>query len=645
MIKFQNTWRFWLGCLMFAQIQSSPVLSDLRSRKRSDFIEEDVEPISYGTNAQTFQDGNLNRRNLPLKGSSFKFADPIIGQAFQPFNDVKSRVLTRIHRPDDPKFQLLLQRIRPIIGNETKLAFRSMQSNRGSEVEVKGRPEKVLFYNVLTIMKNGLQNTTGSKDFDNHDEITDIKFKIENCLEKLNAGTLPSPEEVSDLARRFNDLFQTKAEDSDPIRNRQAEDPNAMKAKAPFCDPGQDCFEDVDHEEIALEVNRLAKSLANYIKSRANQDQQIRKTGSGKGFEAKVKFKTDAVLTEITAILARLHRSVLRNWHHILMILNNMAGEDTKNVGVYRQGAFDLPSDPLINIEEFECNLEISGLKEAAAVTTKCLDEGIWHTDEICVSPIKDPIQECSPHLQNDNFVQIHGQNLFTIGHPGLWQIKVEIQVIADAGEHLAHFEQVIGSVSKLPRGSDDEAVPLFKIGHAVKFTENHGEGHTTSVSTGMNSDLDIGDRIVLRMGKTRDKLRIKFSGKLLTSRETEHSPTKTYLNSGPEDKNAAYKSLKKFSSSARLAQIEEKRLPLKGDEFISEESRLSSTTEAFSYEGSDEQSDSTSAMESLRINSIEKETYSLERPSFNLTTDRLSFNGSKDDEDKYYYSEEYAYE
>lgn len=299
----------------------------------------------------------------------------------------------------------------------------------------------------------------------------------------------------------------------------------------------------------------------------------------------------------------------------------------------------------MVDIDEFECNLELSGLKEAEAVTTKCLDEGIWHTDEICVSPIKDPLQECSPHLQNDNFVQIHGQNLFTIGHPGLWQIKVEIQVMPEPGDHLSHFEQVIGSVSKLPKGSDDEAIPLFKIGHAVKFTENHGEGHETLVSTGINADLNIGDRIVLRMGRTRDKLKIKFSGKLLNSKDVEDLRKKTSLRSGFKDKKAAYKSLNKFASSARLAQIEEKRLPMGSEEIISEESRLSSTTETFSFEGSEDQSGSSSTMDTLRTDSIEKQTYSLERPSFNLTSQVLPLNSSRSDEDRYSYSEEYTYD
>jgi hypothetical protein len=37
-------------------------------------------------------------------------------------------------------------------------------------------------------------------------------------------------------------------------------------------------------------------------------------------------FKTDAVLTQIVSNMAKLHRAVLRNWHHILIMVGNFAG-------------------------------------------------------------------------------------------------------------------------------------------------------------------------------------------------------------------------------------------------------------------------------------------------------------------------------
>jgi len=38
--------------------------------------------------------------------------------------------------------------------------------------------------------------------------------------------------------------------------------------KAPFCALGDDCFEDVDHQKLTMEIKRMALGLAGYLKTR-----------------------------------------------------------------------------------------------------------------------------------------------------------------------------------------------------------------------------------------------------------------------------------------------------------------------------------------------------------------------------------------
>ncbi len=44
-------------------------------------------------------------------------------------------------------------------------------------------------------------------------------------------------------------------------------------------------------------------------------------------------FASDSVLTQSVSLVARLHRAVLRNWHHMRMMLHNLAGVDEATKG------------------------------------------------------------------------------------------------------------------------------------------------------------------------------------------------------------------------------------------------------------------------------------------------------------------------
>ena len=87
---------------------------------------------------------------------------------------------------------------------------------------------------------------------------------------------------------------------------------------------GVDCFEDVDHVDIALGTKRLALTLSSYLRHRMKDEEEETGPAAGRGLEAGyVAFKTDAVLTQLTAAVAKLHRAVMKNWQHLVMLAAN----------------------------------------------------------------------------------------------------------------------------------------------------------------------------------------------------------------------------------------------------------------------------------------------------------------------------------
>ena len=64
-------------------------------------------------------------------------------------------------------------------------------------------------------------------------------------------------------------------------------------------------------------------AMSGYLKERMKEEDN-----DGKKMAAKSRFKEDAVLTHTTTVLAKLHRAILRNWHHILMIVGNLGGNN-----------------------------------------------------------------------------------------------------------------------------------------------------------------------------------------------------------------------------------------------------------------------------------------------------------------------------
>ena len=123
------------------------------------------------------------------------------------------------------------------------------------------------------------------------------------------------------LLKEFIEALKTSEKDSNLI------------AKAPFSKLGEDNFEDVDHQTLAMEIKNIALTLRNYMQTvptidynRINWKDFTQNKDKEVEYLLRSKYFTDSVLAQMTLELAKLHRSVLRNHHHILMILGNFAG-------------------------------------------------------------------------------------------------------------------------------------------------------------------------------------------------------------------------------------------------------------------------------------------------------------------------------
>lgn len=52
------------------------------------------------------------------------------------------------------------------------------------------------------------------------------------------------------------------------------DDDGDVNDRAPFCQVGEDCFSDVDHKLIAMEIKRLALSVTRYMKDRMMEEER-----------------------------------------------------------------------------------------------------------------------------------------------------------------------------------------------------------------------------------------------------------------------------------------------------------------------------------------------------------------------------------
>ena len=128
------------------------------------------------------------------------------------------------------------------------------------------------------------------------------------------------------LLREFTEIMKVPEEDFNPM------------AKAPFSKLGEDTFEDVDHQILAMEIKRLAITLKEYLQSRMREgnEEESEEYESDDEPLSRNEFYKDSVLAQMTLQLAKLHRAVLKNHHHLLMLIGNFAG-NAKNVREHKE--------------------------------------------------------------------------------------------------------------------------------------------------------------------------------------------------------------------------------------------------------------------------------------------------------------------
>ena len=208
------------------------------------------------------------------------------------------------HSPNEPKYTNLFQLIKPIIPHAFPPA-----------------PDPPEHPNIQVV--KSILNTTDemNKKLDGVDphrkalleKVIELAHKLLSAY--YSTGELVSDEERDKMLKLFADALK-----GPEIKHK-------LKSKAPFSKLGEDGFEDVDHQILAMEIKRLAVSLTAYLKERMRESLITAKSGANLNDPStRVKFETDYVLTQTTAIMAKLHRAILRNHHHILMVIGNFAG-------------------------------------------------------------------------------------------------------------------------------------------------------------------------------------------------------------------------------------------------------------------------------------------------------------------------------
>ena len=208
-------------------------------------------------------------------------------------------------------YKQLLEMIKPIIPNVYN--------------DVSSRSEKDPNYEII----RGILATT--RDIFNKIDDPKRQAELRNIYDK-GSNLLTSPQKNKGFRSSANQHIPDEERDallkefSEALKNPD-EEVNSM-AKAPFSKLGEDDFEDVDHQILAMEIKKLALTLKEYLQIRLKEEGHGETPHRDNGNESlsRTNYYTDSVLAQMTLQLAKLHRAVLRNHHHLLMLIGNFAG-------------------------------------------------------------------------------------------------------------------------------------------------------------------------------------------------------------------------------------------------------------------------------------------------------------------------------
>lgn len=179
--------------------------------------------------------------------------------------------------------------------------------------------------------KDNLKLVQGVKSILDKAVVHHLKAKsVKNMTNNLLTRQDIDQGQLLDLVDEFNDYFKQMrgSQHQELIMERFDTFGLVDLAKAPNAKLGQDCFADVDHQDLALDVQNLALLAAKYLEARMVESLLAKKKGGQKEYSLaslNAKYHTDLFLIQATVLMAKIHRATLRNWHHLLMTITNFA--------------------------------------------------------------------------------------------------------------------------------------------------------------------------------------------------------------------------------------------------------------------------------------------------------------------------------
>ena len=201
---------------------------------------------------------------------------------------------------------------------------------------------------IKPIIPNAITDPPPPPEDPNIKVVRGVLNTTEDFYQKLKDANPKQKSDLMEVAKLGNNLLQTayrstghrssgpphiRDSDRDYLLKKFAdalkgpEPETTIRAKAPFSRLGEDGFEDVDHQILAMEIKRLAMTVKNYLEVRKNEERDYVRAGANLNDPSiKTKTDTDSILAQTTLMMAKLHRAILRNHHHILMVIGNFAG-------------------------------------------------------------------------------------------------------------------------------------------------------------------------------------------------------------------------------------------------------------------------------------------------------------------------------
>lgn len=427
-------------------------------------------------------------------------------EAYFPYNSSDS--WRYFHHPDSPKFELLLSQMRPIIPGHF------VNSPVKNQSEDPNLPFVKSIHNLQMDLMAKLKPKPGSKQ---ETVLKSLRDMTTTLLRNADLKKAITQHDLNRLMALFNDFF---AEEKAYRHGTQK-----TSGRAPFTKLGEDCFDDVDHQEIAMEIKREALGLTSYLKTRMSEHELNNERRGDK-----VQFQVDALLTQTTALLAKLHRATLRNWHHILLIVGNFAAHTGNPYDALppkilirpRAEPTEPDKDPEVSRVvgerhsntgkspyDYECEMVFHG-DAGQTKRPQCSTPDIWFEDLVCKSPLTKPISQCTSKVSWD---KVKGQNLFGFGHTGMWEVSMTAEFFEDHPKEGGN-DFVVGQLVKVQPTSSVEL--LLQIDHNVNYMGTKAKKQKTFVETKGSAKFDQGDQLLLRMAPSKHKMWIRFAAKYI---------------------------------------------------------------------------------------------------------------------------------